>query len=659
MPVARLPKAARREFDAAVKIVRARYDAAQTTDHNSAHWAMSDALSARAALNPGVRKKLRERSRYEVENNSWLSGIIDTRAHHTIGIGPRLQILHDNEEACLRVQKAFAKWAKAVKFASKLLTLLKTWGVAGECLALKIRNKQLWPIQLDFRLYESEQISNPYADYLSPQVDDGIHLDANGVPDSYFFLDQHPGDPQWTGAMNQGKWHDAKDVLHYFHQQRPGQLHGVPPLTPSLELAPILRRFTRAALKASETAASHSSVVKTTASGVEAAGSPQDFAAIEIEHGMHTILPEGWDITQFDAKHPGSTYEMIVRTILNEIARPLSMPYNIAACNSAGYNYSSGRLDHQTYYKSIEVDQSLLESLVLDSLLQSWLEEAVFVPGLLDGLPPIADLEFQWCWDAQPVIDESSDANASEKRIQSGQSTLALEWQRRGYGDSEAQLKKGAEAIGATVDQYQKLLQFRNFGMTVDQLPPPVDATAGAPAGAAVQDAALNGAQIRDGLLAIVDKVVQGQLPTEAALPIMQMSFPSADPKLLDSTLAALKNFKPPLLADGTPNPALAPKATEIDGTPASSAGVYTGLKRRDFANNQKAIKDLLNAFMAGESEAMTKVGLGRLGLTPDDIQTLIDDARDGAIDDPELTDAVFADSSLQRQVSSPEQVPA
>ena len=41
------------------------------------------------------------------------------------------------------------------------------------------------------------------------------------------------------------------------------------------------------------------------------------------------------------------------KEILNEIARCLGMPYNISAGNSSGYNYASGRLDHQTYFKAV------------------------------------------------------------------------------------------------------------------------------------------------------------------------------------------------------------------------------------------------------------------------------------------------------------------
>jgi hypothetical protein len=42
------------------------------------------------------------------------------------------------------------------------------------------------------------------------------------------------------------------------------------------------------------------------------------------------------------------------------------MPFNVAAGNSSGYNYVSRRLDHQTYFKAIRVDQSHLECVVLD-----------------------------------------------------------------------------------------------------------------------------------------------------------------------------------------------------------------------------------------------------------------------------------------------------
>ncbi|MEL6897896.1 MAG: hypothetical protein AAFP90_17490, partial [Planctomycetota bacterium] len=51
--------------------LRAKYDAANTTLDNIKHWSRADGLSATAANSPDVRRILRNRSRYEIANNSY------------------------------------------------------------------------------------------------------------------------------------------------------------------------------------------------------------------------------------------------------------------------------------------------------------------------------------------------------------------------------------------------------------------------------------------------------------------------------------------------------------------------------------------------------------------------------------------------------------
>ena len=65
---------------------------------------------------------------------------------------------------------------------------------------------------------------------------------------------------------------------------------------------------------------------------------------------------------------------------INEIARCLNMPFNIAAGNSSGYNYASGRLDHQVFFKAIRIDQAYLADVVLDRILKAWIDEVVPIP---------------------------------------------------------------------------------------------------------------------------------------------------------------------------------------------------------------------------------------------------------------------------------------
>ena len=100
------------------RILRARFDAAQTTADNARHWANADSLSADGAANVDVRRKLRERSRYEVANNSYAKGIILTIANDCIGTGPRLQLLTDSPEINRRVETEFKAPDYAASFNS-------------------------------------------------------------------------------------------------------------------------------------------------------------------------------------------------------------------------------------------------------------------------------------------------------------------------------------------------------------------------------------------------------------------------------------------------------------------------------------------------------------------------------------------------------------
>jgi hypothetical protein len=62
-----------------------RYDAATTTTDNARHWAAADGLSANSANSPDVRRTLRNRSQYEIANNSYARGISLTLANDCVG----------------------------------------------------------------------------------------------------------------------------------------------------------------------------------------------------------------------------------------------------------------------------------------------------------------------------------------------------------------------------------------------------------------------------------------------------------------------------------------------------------------------------------------------------------------------------------------------
>ena len=336
----------------------AKYDAANTSLDNIKHWSRADGLSASAANSPDVRRILRNRSRYEVANNSYAQGITLTLANDVVT--PRHKLLLDNS-VCIGVSgQHLETWTStdAVGLAEKLRTMRLARVSDGESFGLLTSNHRIdSPVTLDIRLIEADQISSPTLALDTARYIDGVQFDSDGNVLSYDVLREHPGDTTFSVEEEYDRV-NVESVLHYFRCDRPGQIRGIPDITPALPLFAQLRRFTLAVLAAAKTAADFAGILYTDAPANGEADAAEPFEAIELEKRMLLTMPGGWKMAQMRAEQPATTYAEFKKEILNEIARCLNMPFNVAAGNSSGYNYASGRLEHQTYFKSIRVEQS-------------------------------------------------------------------------------------------------------------------------------------------------------------------------------------------------------------------------------------------------------------------------------------------------------------
>ena len=178
------PGPARQVVPAMRRAVRARYDAAITNQDNHRHWALADGLSADAAASPAVRRTLRNRTRYEVANNSYARGIVLTLANDTVGTGPRLQLLGIDGADARQVEHAFIDWARTVDLAEKLRNLRVALCEDGEGFALLTSNPGLsGPVKLDLKLIEADQVTTPLGSVdATANAIDGIAFDAAGNP---------------------------------------------------------------------------------------------------------------------------------------------------------------------------------------------------------------------------------------------------------------------------------------------------------------------------------------------------------------------------------------------------------------------------------------------------------------------------------------------
>lgn len=434
------------------QFLRARYDAAQTTDQNSNHWGQADALDADSANSASVRKKLRERSRYEVANNCYARGIVRTHANAVVGTGPRLQVLLDNESLSATVETAWSDWARHRQLADKLRTMRLSQAVDGESVAILTTGDDFANVTLDVRLVETEQLATPDLLISDSLHVDGIDLDdSTGRPVRYHILRQHPGSSGFV-AVNDSEPLPASAVIHLFRADRPGQHRGIPEITPALELFAVLRRYTRATLLAAETAASFALFLKTNSTAIEPA-EVDAWESIAYKHGAAVTLPDGWDVTQLRAENPSTAYGDFKRQLIAEIARCLNMPYNVAAADSSNHNYSSGRLDHQVYGREVETDQDYYERACLDRIFAKWLEEATMA-GVLPVEAMAAEASHEWHWDPLEDIDPQKTANARVDALKSAMTSIPTEFARNGR-DWRSEFTKQAQALGLTFEEYQ------------------------------------------------------------------------------------------------------------------------------------------------------------------------------------------------------------
>jgi len=575
--------------------LNAAYDAAQDTVENRKHWQWADGRSAAAANSIEVRKRLRQRARYEcLEANSFGKGICLTLSNDTIATGPSLQCTLADAAQSRAIEQAWRKWCKATRLASKLRTARLSKIIDGEVVLLKTTNRSLrTPVQLDIRLIEADQLATP--GFFDGQVNkvDGIEFDDHGNAINYHILKGHPGDIWPINAWEKDDVH-PDDLIHMFRRERPGQVRGIPEITPALPLFALLRRFTLAVISASEFAADFSAILQTqsNAFGSEDGGVDDidPFDSVQIDRGMMVSLPKGWQMNQFKAEQPTTTYEMFRNAILNEIARCVHMPSNKALADSSKYNYSSGRLDHQTYYEAIAIERNEWEIDCLDRVFEWWLDEALMIDGYLN-VDTVDEIPHVWRWPPNKDVDPGSDADASISLITAG---LMSEEQYLIAKDIDPESHYAQ--IAAQSDRKK-----------------PLDSTTD------IQTTALNGAQTT-AIVDVVAKVVTGELPKESAKVIIAVANPAIDAATIASMIDPIEQSGAIPASNGTPG-SNAPLQAD---TPAPTSE-FANVSRRQLQRNTKAIDDAFQKLSTGEwTEARARVHLSSVGMTDRTIDNLL-----------------------------------
>ena len=414
-------------------------------------WRFSDNKSADLSLSPNVRKKARERARYEVANNSYATGAGWSIVNSVIPNVPRLQFTpleknDKNDRLARQLELDFSSWARSVRLAEKLRSMRFAKYQDGETFAVLHENAKLQTdVKLDISPIDCERVSN--ADifgqdaFFNPQDVDGIILDDWGNPVSYRVLTFHPGNPNYQTTA---RVYSADKVLHWYRRTTPEQHRGISELAPALLLFNYLRRYTYSVVRASEIAADLALILKT--NDVDVYGGSSD---IEIENpiietsfsrGSTVTLPDGFDATQLKAEQPTAQFSTLVDELLGAIGASLGLPRLIMRKSATGFTYASARVDLSEMERFISIERDELNNAVIGPLFGAFKKEWELVNKTK---LPAATISWYYAEAIGNKIDPQKEATAQQTRIANKTTTLAIEFAKLGL-DWEEELEQQA-----------------------------------------------------------------------------------------------------------------------------------------------------------------------------------------------------------------------
>ena len=415
-------------------------DAARSGTDLDSHWRHADSLSPDESYSKTVRHTLIKRSRYEASSNGYYSGICETHSNMLCGVGPTLRMLTGNRNFNQLVEREFFAWMQAVQLRRKIWCMSHARTADGESFGVFQTNPGIAnDVQLDIMLIEAEQCQTPYLESFEAGRIDGIRYDEFNNVVQYDILPRHPGSSFYS--LETPISVSASNVVHWFKMKRAGAHRGIPSLTSTLNCGAYGRRHREAVVAAAESAADHAAIAKTNmqAGGADEIDQVAPFTGIDTVKRQLTFLPYGWDLTQLRSEHPNAQYNDFQRSIISEQARPISMPYNAAACDSSTYSFASGKLDTLCYRSALDVERQDCNDLVLDKIFAAWFREWTVVANRRD-IPPA----HQWDWPAHPVIDAVAEASAIDTKLKNSTITLRQVYSDAGM-DLEDQLSIMAE----------------------------------------------------------------------------------------------------------------------------------------------------------------------------------------------------------------------
>jgi lambda family phage portal protein len=377
-PVRRAPTVARHPL----RLVRRGYAGAEigplTNSFRSEHSSLNQVLEAELRTLVG-------RSRQLAKNNDYVKHFLRQCQNHIAG--PRgfmlaVNCLRDNgsidEADKLVCEQAFARWAKRgvcdvtgrLSFVQLQRLLVLCLARDGEFLVRRVQGKKFNDFGYALQVIDPVLLDHTYRADLpnGHRIRMGVEVDTWGRPVAYHLLT----DTELIfGSSQRRERVPAAQIWHYFLQEEPTQVRGVPWIHSAMRRLNDLGGFEEAAIIAARVGASQmgfyvppvdqagdaSKLADEVLHGKDSDGQEQQTLVKDATPGTFEELPPGYDFKSFDPDYPHQNYDPFVKAMLRGISSGLGTDYPTLSNNLEGVNYTSiraGKLDVQDLWMCLQ-----------------------------------------------------------------------------------------------------------------------------------------------------------------------------------------------------------------------------------------------------------------------------------------------------------------
>lgn len=385
------------------------------------------------------RGPLLRRARYLAVNNPLAASAVEAWVSALIGTGIKAQSAHDDAGLREALNVGFEAWtdhadADGTADLYGLQALMaRRLVIDGEAFAVLVHDHDG---RARIRLIDAEQVD---ASLTRPTTDggrivQGVELDATGTRIAYWILPERPGLAFDALALTPRRI-DARDVIHLFKPETPGQVRGVSWFAPVMLRLADLDGWRDAQLMRQKTAAMLAGFITSAdVSGAPMEGENDGMGNLVggLEPGTLKFLDPGQSITFSSPANIGVEVIDFANITEREIAVGLGLPAHVLTGNLSDTNYSSARAGLIEWRRRVEALQhGLIAFQALRPIWNRWAATEV-LSGRVQTTVEAAQA-VRWIVPKQAWVDPAKDVQAEIDAITAGLMSRREAVASRGY----------------------------------------------------------------------------------------------------------------------------------------------------------------------------------------------------------------------------------